>query len=258
MKHTIRIAMVIAGFFAFHTQADVSLTLELNGPDMQAQTKKVSLARFFVRVDDAAEPGRFLLYQTGKFFPLYQVDETAKTYTLLTPEVKPTLKAGNNTVSQSSQQKAKPIPEKTDDNSSPSSGSEQKAQTGEKSTVEKPAQTTSKTKLRLTKKKKTIAGIRCRVVEEIMGDQTVMTHCMADKARLGITEREIRSLARLFKMARERNLGWLGTYTKDEDFVSIASEDHQSKKTLRLTAFDTKPLPAGYLRIPKHYKLTSP
>jgi hypothetical protein len=111
-----------------------------------------------------------------------------------------------------------------------------------------------KTTLRLTKKNTKIAGIACRQVVELVGDEPVMTHCMADKARLGITEREIRTLARTFEMAREREFGWLGTATQDENFVSIASEDLKSKKTLKLHAVSTAALPTGHLRIPREFK----
>lgn len=275
MKQLIRIAMVITGLFSLPALADVTLTLELDGPDMEAQTKKLSVARFFVRIDDPAEPDSYLIYQTGKFFPLYRADKSKETYTLLTPEIKPTLHAGNKVQPQADEKAVIPEDETPADVStgSQTATSETEAATATESTAaeveskeneapaeqvvaEKPANDTPKTKLRLTKKKKTIAGVPCRVVEEVSGDQPVMVHCMADKARLGITEREIRSLARLFKMARERDFGWLATYTKDEDFVSIASEDLQSKKTLRLNAIDTKPLPAGYLRIPKNYTPT--
>lgn len=276
MKQLIRIAMVTIGLCALSVQADVSLTLELDGPDMESRTKKLSLARFFVRIDDPAEPDSFLLYQTGRFFPLYRVDKSNETYTQLTPEARPTIGAGSKAQARYPKHAATDKDEKPAGGStgSQAASSETEAVKATESTAtevdskqdkvrskqdvaEKPANDSPKTKLRLTKKKKTIAGIRCRVVEEFSGGQPVMTHCMADKARLGITEREIRSLARLFKMARERDFGWLGTHTKDEDFVSIASEDLQSKKTMRLTAVDTKFLPAGYLRIPRHYKKTS-
>ena len=77
---------------------------------------------------------------------------------------------------------------------------------------------------------------------------------MANAARLKVTEREAITLARTFAMAREQQLGWLGTGSKDEEFVSIRSRDLRDNRTLELKSVSIAPLPAGYLRIPREYK----
>ncbi len=56
--------------------------------------KIISLARFFARIDDPADPNSYLIYQTGKFFPLYRVDQANKSYTRLTPGGKSQLESG--------------------------------------------------------------------------------------------------------------------------------------------------------------------
>ncbi|MEN8166374.1 MAG: hypothetical protein ABFR65_02730 [Pseudomonadota bacterium] len=322
MKKTLKVAAAIAGLYAFSTHADVRLTYELNGPEMEPSSKTLSVSRFFARIEDPAKPESYLLYQAGKFFPLYRVEKAAGTYTRLTPEVKPTLHAGVTQKPGKTQKQpeaketaaageqaatepastavpadtakqatsapaeavsaestkaappaentpaveagpakgatpvaaapAQPEPEKTA--AKATAAAEQPA--GEKAAASagKPAEKKAKTSLRVTKKNKKIAGIPCRVVEELADGKPVMTHCMADKARLGITERETRTLARVFKMARERDYGWLGTTTQDEKFVSVASKDLRSNKTLELKAVSTKPLPVGYMRIERDLK----
>lgn len=288
MKNVLKIAAVTASLWTFTAHADVTLTYELNGPEMEPRMEVISLARFFARIDNPAEPNTYLVYQTGKFFPLYRVDQTNGTYTRLTPEVNPTLHAESTpdagtaqdkpqqeamdaAAHQSSAEVSEPVPATSSEakdsavtETETGSATQAAAVATAQVTHAKPASVTTQvtlatpaTTLRLTQQTKEIAGVACRVVEELAGKQPVMIHCMADKARLGISEREIRSLARVFQMARERNFGWLGTATRDEKFVSVASEDLQSKKTLQLQFASTKPLPAGFLRIPREFKEVS-
>jgi hypothetical protein len=285
MKRILSLITAIAGVYALNAHADAALTFELAGPTAESQTKTISLARFFARIDDPAEPNSFLLYQAGKFFPLYQVDQEAHTYTLLTPEVNPTLHAGlppkpestetesATTDTQKTETAEAPTSDTSDQPSNPDNAEQKPAVAAESSPPQTPPQAAEKastetseaaapeknpkTTLHLTPKSMDIAGINCRVVEELMDKQPIIKHCMADKARLGITEREIRTLARTFKMARDRDFGWLGTATKDEKFVSIASEDLSSHKKLTLQSISTKPLPSDYLRIPRDYTKTA-
>ena len=270
MKKTISIAAAILGIVSCSIQADAKLTYELSGPDMQTHTKSFSLARFFARIDDPADPDSYLLYQTGKFFPLYEVKQSANTYRLLTPVVTPTLHAGTDLAAAKKKSASADKPNEAVDPeaqppveaSSPAkpTAKEDKAipvETNDQQAKEasgKPTPIKPELKLRMTKKTRDIAGVTCRVIEEMAGEQPIMTHCMAEKVQLGISEREIRSLARLFRMARERNLGWLGATTHDETFFSIASTDLQSHKTLLLKSISTQSLPEGYLRIPKSYR----
>ena len=55
-------------------------------------------------------------------------------------------------------------------------------------------------------------------------------------------------------MARSKDFGWLGTGTEDEEFISVQSKDLRDNRVLTLTTVSTKPLPQGYLRIPREYK----
>ena len=100
-----------------------------------------------------------------------------------------------------------------------------------------------------------IAGIRCRVVHELRDGEAVMEHCMANSAALGVTKREVITLSRMFSMSRKLDFDWLGTGTRDEEFVAVQSRDLGDNRVLQLTSVSTKPLPAGHLKIPRSFKL---
>lgn len=82
----------------------------------------------------------------------------------------------------------------------------------------------------------------------------MVEHCMANKAGFGITERESRTLARLFVLARAQGYGWLGAATPDEDFVSVRAKDSMHAGTLELLSVSRSPLEPGYLKIPSEFR----
>ena len=67
--------------------ADATLVYEMDSGSDGKVEKTLSVSRFFVRVDSSDEEGRYLLFQAGKFFPLFSVNEAEETYTRLTPPV---------------------------------------------------------------------------------------------------------------------------------------------------------------------------
>ena len=219
------LAIVLTAFATSVARADATLTFELSDGDGSKTTKKFSTARFYVRIEDVADKNRYLLFEAGKFFPLYSVNTANNSYTLLTPEVIPYM--------------------------SPQArvhhGADKKEQDG---TAQKQPPMTFKP----TKKKRRVAGIECRVVHELLEGKPAIEHCMANSARLGTGDREVITMARTFEMARNRGLGWLGSGSSDEAFVSIYSKDLRDNRVLQLTAVSNKPLEAGYLRIPREYR----
>lgn len=225
MKNALKIAAAIAALYTLPAHADVTLTYELSGPEV-----KPTLHAGVTSKPEATQEK-----------PVEKTTEAASA------EEQPPIKQATTATPPDAAPKAAET-QQTD------ATAEQVAKGGAADTTGKATKDKPETMLRLTKKTKKIADIPCRVVEELKGDQPVMTHCMADKARLGITEREIRTLSRVFSMARKRGLDWLGTATTDERFVSVASQDLQSKKTLQLKSVSTKPLAAGYLRVPREFK----
>jgi hypothetical protein len=219
-------AMVLAACGVSSVHADAALTYELTGDGNSKTVKQFSMARFFIRIDDPADKDQYLLFQAGKFFPLFSVDQAKETYTRLTPPVTPYM--------------------------GPDTTAKKKADT--QNSEAKPAERAPAPKLKPTGKKRKVAGIQCRVVHEISDDKPVIEHCMANSAKLGLTSREVITMARMFEMAPNRDLGWLGVGTEDEEFISIQSKDLSDNRVLSLTAVSTKPLPEGYLRIPREYK----
>ena len=305
-------ALVLAGCAVSVTQADATFTYELSGSDDKKTVKQFSIARFFVRIDDPAEPEQYLLFQAGKFFPMYSVDEAKSAYTRLTPAVTPRLgpvsrsrqaakvntpiketpadsdhddhdasheeseaggeaedSAGNETETVSAE------PARSEDSTGiepETASAEPAAQPGpdvEESTVPTAKPTDSAASpapsakpdrrwptpiLKASKKTRSVAGIRCRVVHELLDGEPIIEHCMANSARLSVTDRELITLSRLFAMSRNMGFDWLGIGTRDEEFVAVQSRDLRDNRVLQLTSVSTKPLPAGYLRIPSTYK----
>ena len=227
MKHALAItfAALILSFTA-PAGADATLTYELTEADGSKTEKKFSTARLYVRIDDSADEKRYLLFEAAKFFPLYSVNQAESSYTQLTPKVIPYM--GPETAAKKAAD----------------------AYTPEVEAVEK----APKPVLTPSNKKRTIAGIRCRVINEMMDGEPAIEHCMVNSANLDLTTREIISMARLFSMARDRDLGWLAVGTQDEEFISIQSRDLRTKRVFKLTSVSNKPLAQGYLRIPREYK----
>lgn len=228
MKHSLILifATVVLAFTKL-AGADATLTYELTEADGSKAVKKFSTARFYVRIDDPADEERYLLFEAGKFFPLYEVDQAKSTYRLVTPEVIVFMGPDN--------------PAKKEANA--------KAAQTEKA----PAPV-----FMPVKKKLTVAGVSCRVIHEMVDDKPVIEHCMANSAKLDLTTREIKIMARTFSMARERKFDWLGVGTEDEEFISIQSRDLNTNRVLKLTSVSNKPLEQGYLRIPREYKKVEP
>ena len=206
--------------------ADATLTYELTEADGSKTTKKFSTARLYVRIDDSADEKRYQLFEAAKFFPLYSVNQAESSYTQLTPKVIPYM--GPETMAK-----------KAADAHTPEIEAVKKAPPA----VLKPGN-----------KKRTIAGIRCRVINEMLDGKPAIEHCMVNSANLDVTTREIISMARLFSMARDRDLGWMAVGTEDEEFISIQSRDLRTKRVFELTSISNKPLAQGYLRIPREYK----
>jgi hypothetical protein len=245
--------------------ADASLTYSLSDPEGNKAVKHFSVARFFARIDDPADSDNYLLYQAGKFFPLFSVDTSNETWTRLTPPVKPYMgprspdkKAAPKEGEMSGGHDQAPDLKDADKSGMHHEGAHASAS-------DMPASPIGKRQaghlLKATKKSARVAGIDCRIVHEIIDNEPVIEHCMANSARLGITDRELITLSRMFRMARDRDYGWLATGTQDEEFVSIKSRDLRNDRTMELTSVDTTPLPAGHMRVPKHYKeveLTTP
>ena len=251
-------------------RADATLDFRLAGGDGAAeQTLRIAVARFFARVEASAAPDGWWLYEAGKFFPLYRVNEAERTWTRLTPEVTPRLGPvsrsarpaaatggpAEDAADAAAAAAAEPGTPEADQSPASAAVDDTATAAAEASTPAADGGTAaSAPEFALTGESDTVAGVRCRVVNELRDGAPVIEHCMAGKAALGITERELRTLARTFEMARERDFGWLATATADEAFISVRSRALDGGTRLTLVAVSTDPLPKGHLRVTRDYR----
>lgn len=89
MRGVVKYSLVLWALGTSVAHADATLVYQLTESGAEPVEKRLSISHFFVRVDDPSEKDRYLLFQAGKFFPLYRVDESQRTYTLLTPRSNP-------------------------------------------------------------------------------------------------------------------------------------------------------------------------
>lgn len=267
--------------------ADATFAYQIARDGETPVDKTFAVARFFVRVDSSDEPGEYLLFQAGKFFPLYRVNTKQQTYVRLTPPVEAWLGPDSRSKAQAARpssdasamdvtgdaggvepetaatnQVAPPAPVAPGRPSDPADAREpaEAAQTdmpaASAEAGPKPAPGRKLPKVaqfKPTGKTDTVAGVRCRIVVELLDGEPAIEHCMANKAALDVTERETRTLARLFGLARTRGWDWLAVATADEDFVSVRSRDLGQGTTFALQSMSTAALPQGHLRMPKGF-----
>jgi hypothetical protein len=245
--------------------ADATLVFAFTEPDGTQLEKTLSITGFWTRVDDPREEEQFLLYQAGKFFPLYRVDTSKKTYTLLTPPVTPTLGPLTRSEVLSVTEEKASAPAEAAGTAAPASTASEEAveataslhaPTGPTADAE-PASASApekpKPNLKPTSEKRTIAGVECRIVTELVNGEPVMEHCMANTPRLGTTNRDVITLARFFAMAREMDLGWWGIGSNDEQFVAVQSRDLKTGRIQELKSLSRAPLPPDHMRVPRTF-----
>jgi hypothetical protein len=114
--------------------------------------------------------------------------------------------------------------------------------------------------LKATKKKRTVAEKRCRVVLEMADDKQIAEHCMSGTAELGISDREMTTLSRLFTKADNLGLDLMGVATRDESYASIQSQrvDDKGKASQTLKSVTKTAIPTEKMRIAEDYKLIKP
>jgi hypothetical protein len=105
-----------------------------------------------------------------------------------------------------------------------------------------------------TPHKRNIAQVLCREVRETHDGAPVAVHCMAGTGPLGLTNREMVTLSRLFTLARRLDLGWAGVATADERIASIESRLQDGSATQILQSVSHDPIPDAALQVPKRFK----
>lgn len=113
-------------------------------------------------------------------------------------------------------------------------------------------------RLKPLRKPANIAGARCQQVNEIISSgETVVKHCMSSTAPLGLNDREMITLSRLFMLGRRLNAGWPAVATRDERQVSISSHSRDGTIQQFVSAWHGN-LPYTKFKIPDDYKRISP
>jgi hypothetical protein len=113
-------------------------------------------------------------------------------------------------------------------------------------------------RLKPLRKPANIAGARCQQVNEIIPTgETVVKHCMSSTAPLGLNDREMITLSRLFMLGRRLNVGWPAVATKDERQVSISSHARDGTIQKFVSAWHGN-LPYTKFKIPDDYKRITP
>ena len=213
-------------------QADATLVYQTVSAEGAKTQHTFAIAGRFVRVDMDAEPERYWVIDTG-LLTMADVDKATQRYTfgkLPRPELPATTAAKQKTSAKS-----------------------QGEQGADQATSSVPMLAPEPV-LVPTRKKQNVAGIICRMVNEVVNDQPVARHCMAGTGPLGITSREMVTLSRLFTTARRMELGWAGVATADERIASVDSRlgEGQAAQTLLSVSHDW--IPDERMQVSKKYK----
>ncbi len=103
-------------------------------------------------------------------------------------------------------------------------------------------------------REKLVVGIRCRQVQEMSPEKPVAEHCMATGAQLGLNAREMKTLSRLFVIARRIGWDWPSVSTPDERMASILSRNRSTGVNQQFVSVEHKGIPDNRLKIPDTYK----
>jgi len=210
--------------------ADATLVYRTVSAEGAKTQHTFAIAGRFVRVDMDTEPERYWVIDTG-LLTMADVDQATQQYTfgkLPRPELPAAAK-----------QKTLATPQ---------------GEQGAEQTVSTAPMLSPEPDLVPTRKKQNLAGIICRMINEVVDDQPVAQHCMAGTGPLGITSREMVTLSRLFTVARRMELGWAGVATADERIVSVDSRlgEGQAAQTLLSISYDW--IPDERMQVSKKYK----
>lgn len=228
------IAVICTGCYVSQAQADATLVYETLDAEGAKTQHTFSITGRFVRIDTLPrqQPG-YALFDTGRMI-MFDVDETTHSY-------KP-VKAG-----QSWHPAVQVAPADTAEDN-----------TSKEASAETAAEPAAATRLKATKKKRSVADKRCRMVLEIANDKQVAEHCMSGTGELGISTREMVTLSRLFTKADNLGLNLLGVATADESYASIQSKLADGKSSQTLKSVTKAAIPTDKMRIAEDYKLVPP
>lgn len=233
LKRIAQLALLGGLCNAASVHADATLVYQTTDADGGKTQHTFAITGRFVRVDMDTEPDRYWVIDAG-LLTMADVDQSTQRFTF-EKLPRPELPAA----APSAKQETPATPRTGQD-------AEQAVQA---------APTLSPAPVLVpTRKKQNVAGVICRMVDEVAGDRPVARHCMAGTGPLGVTSREMVTLSRLFTVARRLELGWAGVATADERIASVDSHlgEGQAAQTLLSVSYDW--IPDARMQVPKKYE----
>ena len=104
------------------------------------------------------------------------------------------------------------------------------------------------------REKSSVAGLRCQKIKEMGSEKPKAEHCMSVGSALGLSERETKTLSRLFLIARRVGLDWGGVATPDERQISLSSLDLEKGASLKFLSVEHQSIPDNRMKIPNDYQ----
>jgi len=231
MKSYLNPCLAVILSLSFTAEADTTLVYQLADAAGEKTEQTYTIRGRFIRVDKNAEaPKDFLLLDAG-FLIMHVVDGEKGTFTTF----------GESRFHQGK----KPAPAaQAGSTATPKSESAGKAA----------AISLQASVLSPTGQKDSVAGYRCRVVKEMRNDELVAEHCLVDAATLGMTPRELITMARLIEFSKQRtDPDWIAAQS-DEQFISIRSRPAGGGETFVLKSVAHDVVSRDYFRVPPEYK----
>lgn len=223
MKNHLNLIFAATASLSLAVHAETSLVFELVDAQGAKKEQTYTLHGRWARVDDTAEEHKkFLILDTG-FMIMHVVDSEKSVFSTF----------GESHFHQGKQ----------DQTAADVATAKQAAERGGKVPTLKP-----------TGNKDTVAGIRCNIVNEIENEKPVAEHCMASASALGMSQREMITMARLVDFSRQwTDPDWIATQS-NEQFVSIRSRPAGESATFQLKSVSHLTPPSDYFRVPAGYQ----
>lgn len=204
--------------------ADTTLVYKLTGTQGEEIEHTYNIRVRFMRVDSNAESQPYSLILDAGFMIMHVVDDDKKVF---------------STYGESPYHQDRKMPEK--------SGHDANLKQVARKPVVAPI-------LKPTGKKDTVAGVRCMIVNEIVNDMPVAEHCMADAYALGMTPREVITMARLIDFSKAwTDPDWIAVQS-NEKYISIRSRPAGGDVTFMLEAVSHETASRDYFRVPPEYQ----
>jgi hypothetical protein len=241
MRYRVLVLILVAAItWPVSGLADIKLVLESRAPDAEPVEISVGIKGRWAHIQEGTGDGAVYWIFDGARVDLYSIDSAAKAYTVAQPPAKAPRPAD---VVEASPASSAP----GDSRLPPGRPAEQWVGVERTPPAFKP-----------TKDKDEVAEIRCRVVNELDEGAPTIEHCMASARDLGVVQREIITLARLYSALRWLGWAWPAVGTEDEEFVSLRSKRLADGAELVLTRIERQPLSYELTRIPRDYRDLDP